>query len=446
MFCRRAWQTVGPLARWLLKPISRSTAPVRHMAFGVPGGSSNMAYVVLCGGGLTAAVVYAYKTVNGDTERYEDRLANVSTKEKAEVTSEAVSPAVETTAAEEEPAPAPVAEMTAEPVPASPEPVAETSAEPTADAASEEPEADVAEASAEPAAAGGAASVAEEEAAPEAAPEDEPVKVAEDTAAAESAAVKALASSTLEIINVFVGEENLVKSLQMGAGGNELNSLKEALEPETLAALSERTTVETSAEAFVGGEEGMSSTHGLTIEELCAEQSPAPAAEQEQEERAASLPEEIPEAEENTVTLGSAPEEAVSSSEASAEDSATSDETSLAEEVVVPAEATPEEETTSEQITLERIGETTQLAAASTEQNREVLSATEPEPPSSVGAVDEEEPCHNCHTSPSSSMEAAPPAALGEDPADTDVTQEAKETSTLTKHTMENGVMVTAQS
>ncbi|KAM4595402.1 uncharacterized protein mgarpb [Fundulus diaphanus] len=446
MFCRRAWQRVGPLARWLLKPISRSTAPVRHMAFGVPGGSSNMAYVVLCGGGLTAAVVYAYKTVNGDTERYEDRLANMSTKEKAEVTSEAAPPAVETTAAEEEPAP--VAEMTAESVPASPEPVAETSAEPTADVASEEPEADVAEASAEPADAGGAASVAEEEAAPEAAPEDEPVKVAEDTAAAaaESAAVKALASSALEIINVFVGEESLVKSLQMGAGGNELNSLKEALEPETLAAISEGTTKETSAEASFGGEEGMSLTQGLTIEELSAEQSPAPAAEQEEEERAASLPEEIPEAEENTVMLGSAPEEAVSSSEASPEDSATSDETSLAEEVIVPAEATPEEETTSEQITLERVGETTQLAAASTEQNREVLSAADPEPPSSVAAVDEEEPCHNCHTSPSSSMEAAPPAALGEDLADMDVTQEAKETSPLTKHTMENGGMVTAQS
>lgn len=35
-----------------------STAPVRHMAFGVPGGSTNMTYFVLCGGGLTAAVVY----------------------------------------------------------------------------------------------------------------------------------------------------------------------------------------------------------------------------------------------------------------------------------------------------------------------------------------------------------------------------------------------------
>lgn len=33
-------------------------APVRHMALGVPGGSFNKTYFVLCGGGLTAALVY----------------------------------------------------------------------------------------------------------------------------------------------------------------------------------------------------------------------------------------------------------------------------------------------------------------------------------------------------------------------------------------------------
>lgn len=42
----------------VLLPMCLSAAPVRHMAFGVPGGSSNMAYIVLCGGGVTAAVVY----------------------------------------------------------------------------------------------------------------------------------------------------------------------------------------------------------------------------------------------------------------------------------------------------------------------------------------------------------------------------------------------------
>lgn len=49
--------------RFPLQPVTAvlpclTAPPVRHMAFGVPGGSSNMTYFVLCGGGLTAAVVY----------------------------------------------------------------------------------------------------------------------------------------------------------------------------------------------------------------------------------------------------------------------------------------------------------------------------------------------------------------------------------------------------
>lgn len=65
------------------------------MAFGIPGGSTNMTYFVLCGGGLTAAVVYAYKTVNGDSERYEDRLANMGANAKVEEAPEAVAPPAE---------------------------------------------------------------------------------------------------------------------------------------------------------------------------------------------------------------------------------------------------------------------------------------------------------------------------------------------------------------
>ncbi|XP_027874386.1 fibrous sheath CABYR-binding protein-like [Xiphophorus couchianus] len=451
MFCRRALQGVGPLARWLLRPISKSTAPVRHMALGVPGGSTNLAYVVLCGGGLTAAVVYAYKTVNGDTERYEDRLANISSEEKAEVTSEAtLSPPAESAPAGDEPAPG--AEITPEPVPASPEPVAETSAELTADASPEEQaaaeasEADATEAPAEPADAEGAP-VAEEETAPEVEPEVSAVTPAED-AAAESAAVQALASSTAGIINAFVGEESLGEALhQMENEGKELNNLKEDLQPHPL-----ETTVETSIEAAVYIEEQLFEVeevpHGLTIEELSADRIPAADAEQEEEEkeRAVSLPEEIAEAEENTPIPDSPSEETVSSPE----DSFSSDEASSAEEeATVTAEATPEEEETkSEQIPLGTVGETTQLAAASTEPSLEVLSNTEPEPPSPVAPADKEEPCHSCHSSPSSSKEAAPPAALGEDLLDMDIAQEAKESfdKPLAKQTIENGVAVTAMS
>ncbi|XP_018556499.1 protein MGARP [Lates calcarifer] len=125
MFCRRAWQRVGPLARRAFKPPSRNTAPVRHMAFGVPGGSTNMTYFLLCGGGLTAAVVYAYKTVNGDSEHYEERLANVGSTAKAssEAAPEAAAPAAEPAPVEEA---APAADVIAESVPAPAEAVAET--------------------------------------------------------------------------------------------------------------------------------------------------------------------------------------------------------------------------------------------------------------------------------------------------------------------------------
>ncbi|XP_008405705.1 fibrous sheath CABYR-binding protein [Poecilia reticulata] len=442
MFCRRALQRVGPLARWLLRPISKSTAPVRHMALGVPGGSTNLAYVVLCGGGLTAAVVYAYKTVNGDTERYEDRLANMSSEEKAEVTSEAASsPPAESAPAEDEPAPG--AEITPEPVPASPEPAAETSAEPTNEASPEEPaaaeasEAGVTEAPAEPADAEGAP-VAEEETALEVGSEVAAVTLAEDAAAAaESAAVQAL------------GEEHLGNALhQMEDDGKELNNLKEDHQQYPL-----ETTVETSVEAAVYIEEQLFEVeevpHGLTIEELSADRIPAADAEQEEEEkeRAVSLPEEITEAEENTAIPDSPSEETVSSPE----DSSSSGEASPdEEEAVVTAEATPEEEeeTKSEQTPLGSVGETTQLAAASTEPSLEVLSNIEPEPPSQVAPADKEEPCHSCHSSPSSSKEAAPPAALGEDLLDIDIAQEAKESfdKPLAKQTIENGVVVTATS
>ncbi|TNN46477.1 hypothetical protein EYF80_043335 [Liparis tanakae] len=80
MFCRRALQRVGPLARRAF-PAGARHAPGRHMSFGVPSSSSNMAFVVLGGGGLTAAV--AYKTVRGDSEPHEDRLASMAPAEKA---------------------------------------------------------------------------------------------------------------------------------------------------------------------------------------------------------------------------------------------------------------------------------------------------------------------------------------------------------------------------
>eukprot|EP00066_Takifugu_rubripes_P021445 XP_011610711.1 PREDICTED: fibrous sheath CABYR-binding protein-like isoform X6 [Takifugu rubripes] len=91
MFCRRAWQRVAPLTRRTFEPATRNAVPARKMSFGVPGGSFNTTYFVLCGGGLTAALVYAYKTINSDTERYENRLASMGS------TAKAAAPAAEVT-------------------------------------------------------------------------------------------------------------------------------------------------------------------------------------------------------------------------------------------------------------------------------------------------------------------------------------------------------------
>lgn len=200
----------------------------------------------------------------------------------------------------------------------------------------------------------------------------------------------------------------------METDGNQPNSFMEVLEPEALEAISEVATTETSGEAAVVREEEKWAdveevTHGLTIEELSAE---------EEEERESSLPEEIPEAEGIFMMPDSSPNETLSPSE---EDLSSCDESSHIEEVIINAGATPEEEETqSEEITPGTVGETTQLAAASTEANLEALSATEQQASSPAVLKAEKEPCHNCHTS-SLSNEAAPPAALGEDVPDTDI-------------------------
>ncbi|XP_056892273.1 translation initiation factor IF-2-like isoform X1 [Takifugu flavidus] len=136
MFCRQAWKRAAPLARRVFKPAPRNGAPVRLMASGLPGGSFNTTYFVLCGGGLTAALVYAYKTINSDTERYESRLAGMGSTDKGQFEA---TPAAE-------PAPAEVAEVIPESVSAPPEEAAEVSADPVvwseeaaAEAVSEEP-------------------------------------------------------------------------------------------------------------------------------------------------------------------------------------------------------------------------------------------------------------------------------------------------------------------
>ncbi|XP_051561237.1 protein MGARP-like [Myxocyprinus asiaticus] len=82
MFCRAAWQRLAPLARKTLYPLSRNVVPTRQMSFGIPASGTNIAYMVLGGGSLTAALVYAYKTINSDSARYNDRIAQIEARPK----------------------------------------------------------------------------------------------------------------------------------------------------------------------------------------------------------------------------------------------------------------------------------------------------------------------------------------------------------------------------
>ncbi|KAJ8272133.1 hypothetical protein COCON_G00109920 [Conger conger] len=183
--CRTAWQRLGPLARKTVTPLSKNVVPVRSMSFGIPGGSGqNLVYYIIGGGSLTAAAVYAYRTVTG--------------KEKAP---EISSPVEVPSAVVEEAAPV-VAEAPAEPVVAEAAPVETVAVEaPPAEAApaetavAEAAPAETVVAEAAPAEAAPAA-VEEAPAVAEAAPavEEAVAAVAEATPAVE-AAVPAVAEA-----------------------------------------------------------------------------------------------------------------------------------------------------------------------------------------------------------------------------------------------------------
>ncbi|KAA0722489.1 hypothetical protein E1301_Tti007055 [Triplophysa tibetana] len=82
MFCRTARQRLAPLALKTLFPSSNNAVPIRQMSFGLPTSGTNIAYMVLGGGSLTAALVYAYKTINSDSARYNDRIAQIEARSK----------------------------------------------------------------------------------------------------------------------------------------------------------------------------------------------------------------------------------------------------------------------------------------------------------------------------------------------------------------------------
>ncbi|XP_061888895.1 uncharacterized protein LOC133639536 [Entelurus aequoreus] len=260
MFCRRVWQRLGPGVLRVFTP-TFSKAPVRHMALGVPGGSTNMTYFVLCGGGLTAAVVYAYKTVNGDIERYEDRLANMGSTAKAdEEAAPEVIPVEQQVLASEA-----VAESIAAPAEGAVEPVDESEA-PKVDAGevSEIISTEEEEAAAEE-------TVALEEVVEETLVTDE-VETPTEAPSAESAeavpdlrtAVTSLAGSSVEIAAASVGESSLVRAVrQIEEDRPGLESVLEVLEPVVL----EGTKEHTQESAVAMKEEELVPAEGLTGEE-----------------------------------------------------------------------------------------------------------------------------------------------------------------------------------
>ncbi|XP_037329067.2 fibrous sheath CABYR-binding protein-like isoform X2 [Pungitius pungitius] len=435
MFCRRAFQRVGPLARRAFKPTSRN-APVRHMAIGVPGGSSNVAYIVLCGGGLTAAVVYAYKTVSGDGERHEDRLAPMAVVEKAP---EAAAPAAEPAAVEEAAAPP---EVLAESVPAPAEPVAEAAAVEAVPEEEEEEAAAVEVVVTEPASTEEAAPAAVEEAAPAtmevAATEETPAEApAAEAPVAESAesmpglltAVKVLTGTPIEIAAASV-ETSLLKSLDFTV---------EVVEPEAVEAITEVEAIE----ATMVNEELKSADAEELVEEGTAASVEA-ALEEEEEEKLAASEEPITsvlavveegdvESEDQDAHPAAVSEEAVASSDAPPEDAAPAEEATAAADAAPLDDAAPNAETWVEDVAAEAaaVVDTSQLAAASSGSDLEVLSAAQPGA-TPEAPVQEAKHCVSCH--PSIAVEEAPPAALGvqlSGEEDADITEEVKEAESL---------------
>ncbi|XP_034398710.1 uncharacterized protein si:ch211-235e9.8 isoform X8 [Cyclopterus lumpus] len=82
--CRAAWQRCGPLARKAAFRLPRDVVQRRPMS-SVPGGSGeNIVYTLLCGGAMVAAVSYTYSTVNTDSARFNDRVAEINARPKTE--------------------------------------------------------------------------------------------------------------------------------------------------------------------------------------------------------------------------------------------------------------------------------------------------------------------------------------------------------------------------
>ncbi|KAK7162055.1 hypothetical protein R3I94_004645 [Phoxinus phoxinus] len=262
MFCRAAWQKLAPLARKSLTPLfSNAVFPIRQMSFGLPASGTNMAYMLIGGSSLTAALVYAYKTINSDSARYNERIAQLEARPKigAVATLASVAEAaaiVETSVAENTSiVEATAAELVIEVVDAEAEEIPEH-----VDAAMElEAETVIAQA---------VAAEAEEPTAPvvEDVAAETAVPIAEATVIPMSdllSTVKILAGSPGEIAAASVGEQHLVATLRLAEDNNSVEIFNGLEVVEVSAEVPEEAEVE---EPMIGRSD--LKTEGGELEEL----------------------------------------------------------------------------------------------------------------------------------------------------------------------------------
>ncbi|XP_070772981.1 apoptosis-inducing factor 1, mitochondrial isoform X3 [Enoplosus armatus] len=149
--CRNVWKKLAPLARasstvcrqnvrraGLTNGRIPAHVPVAHMSSRPTGGGrENQLYVLLVGAACIGGGVYAYQTVKGDQQRYQDRIDVITSRQKKATTAiQSEPPAVEATETEAVPEPEPqAAPSPEEPSPPGPEVAApsETTELPPAD-------------------------------------------------------------------------------------------------------------------------------------------------------------------------------------------------------------------------------------------------------------------------------------------------------------------------
>ncbi|XP_061658459.1 apoptosis-inducing factor 1, mitochondrial isoform X2 [Syngnathoides biaculeatus] len=91
--CRSAWGKLAPFARGaatlqrqnvtrtgLTNGRTTARVPAAHMATWPAGGGQNHLYVLLVGATCVGGAIYAYRTVKGDQRRYQERIAEISSR------------------------------------------------------------------------------------------------------------------------------------------------------------------------------------------------------------------------------------------------------------------------------------------------------------------------------------------------------------------------------